>query len=377
VIKFLEKVDSSRFGMKRVDNILVEQNIFSEFFKNKEKITKIVLVAFAVIFGVIASLTFYFNLPIAVWITFTVLSIGFLLIGGSLAISAIVANVKSTKAKIKKNEVSLLNEKETFLPNELWLEIFLYCSGDIVIEKLQLTSKKFYEIINTDTSGKAFFKRDYPKKIKELKQKIQSSYFSHYRQYYNYRNFFQLALYFLKDTDIRITFWGKIIIQEKSGNKYIELNNFGEKILDKVIEKKKKKELSLKERVIGMKIINILQNYYEISDQKIINSHFLTLISACIRKILDYTREFRSFPYNNTTRFCITTEGEWAFTSYTQEDFNKIPEKYQKMDEWSSDPLSRFSVSKDSLKLWFLKKNGIKTEDSDIKEGDFDFKNLE
>lgn len=326
------------------------------------------LVALAVIFSVLASafgitagLTFYFSLPTAVWITCMMVSIGSFLIGGSLTVLAILAIIQF------KNKVPISSKEKVFIPNEILVKIFLYCSDNIIIKKVPLISKRFYELINQDAFGKMLLERDFPNKIK----KIKSEYFFHYKKFYKDKNYFQNAFYFLKETEVKVTFWGKRIIQKKSGNSSKPLCKFALKILKKAIEKGQEEKFSLKERVIGMEIVRILKNYYKGSEKKISKNCFFTRILCCIREGLLF------FPY--TILFYINVMKE-IFQSYSEEEFEKISKDSPiiGISNYKSilDPLPAVFIDKDDLINLFLEKNGVKIKESDKRKYIFDFKNL-
>jgi len=112
---------------------------------------------------------------------------------------------------------------------------------------------------------------------------------------------------FLSGASCKITFWGKRIITAPLFSDSISVDEVAKRTFETACARLEAGDLTLQERIAGLKIEKIIKNFYKIKGN-------------CFTRILNFIREFTLFPY--TPRFFI--ENDWVherFCCYSQEEF--------------------------------------------------------
>lgn len=111
------------------------------------------------------------------------------------------------------------------------------------------------------------------------------------------------------------TQWGSRVVKAKGYKGFIYLSDLTKKVLVAGRQRCDADDLTVGERIQGIKIARKLNKFYQVTDKEIKRSPLLI-------KILDWIREF-TFCYCWTTRFWCENKGEAYFRAYSERNFLK------------------------------------------------------
>ena len=116
----------------------------------------------------------------------------------------------------------------------------------------------------------------------------------------------------VENAEVKTTFWGSRVVVVKGFSGSVYLDDIAHLIICAGNKRSDADDLLPEERILGLKIVRKLEDFYSESDKQIQNSNFFT-------KFLNWIREYSFSPY--TTRFYLEETAENTFLAYSKTKF--------------------------------------------------------